>query len=167
MAELDWHYYNRWQSNDSFSACMYLVSACLGHWQLECVRFCVRAGGKVCELTLLLLVRTLWRYGDLFFFWGPPLVNDAVPATLNPLLENTLKTISCKLQEEWNWWFWPLDYFVISCLKAPFSWLEKLRNCMGWDVDCMADVLMGFHWWWWAQPFSHYPCVFGTVLKEE
>jgi hypothetical protein len=32
----------------------------------------------------------------------------------------------------------------ISC-PSPFSWLEKPRNHMGWDVDCMADVLMGFH----------------------
>jgi hypothetical protein len=37
------------------------------------------------------------------------------------------------------------DYFEISCLGAPFSWLEKPRNRMGRDLDCMADVLMGFH----------------------
>jgi hypothetical protein len=30
-------------------------------------------------------------------------------------------------------------------LGAPFSWLEKPRNRMGRDLDCMADVLMGFH----------------------
>jgi hypothetical protein len=30
-------------------------------------------------------------------------------------------------------------------LGAPFSWLEKPRNRMGPDLDCMADVLMGFH----------------------
>jgi hypothetical protein len=23
--------------------------------------------------------------------------------------------------------------------------LEKPRNCMAWDLDCMVDVLMGFH----------------------
>jgi hypothetical protein len=28
---------------------------------------------------------------------------------------------------------------------ASFSWLEKPRNRMGRDLDCMADVLMGFH----------------------
>jgi hypothetical protein len=32
-----------------------------------------------------------------------------------------------------------------SCLGAPFSWLKKSRNRMGRDLDCMADVLMGFH----------------------
>jgi hypothetical protein len=39
----------------------------------------------------------------------------------------------------------PWINFEISCLRAPFSWLEKLRNHMGRDLDCMADVLMGFH----------------------
>jgi hypothetical protein len=34
---------------------------------------------------------------------------------------------------------------AVSCLGAPFSWLEKPRNRMGRDLDCMADVLMGFH----------------------
>jgi hypothetical protein len=38
-----------------------------------------------------------------------------------------------------------LDHFEISCLGAPFSWLEKPRNRMGRDLDYMADVLMGFH----------------------
>jgi hypothetical protein len=33
----------------------------------------------------------------------------------------------------------------ISCLGAPFPWLEKPKNRMGRDTDCMADVLMGFH----------------------
>jgi hypothetical protein len=28
-------------------------------------------------------------------------------------------------------------------LGAPFSWLEKPRNHMGRDLDCMADFLMG------------------------
>jgi hypothetical protein len=32
-----------------------------------------------------------------------------------------------------------------SCLGAPFSWLEKPRNGMGRNLDCMADVLMGFY----------------------
>jgi len=38
-----------------------------------------------------------------------------------------------------------VDHFEISCLGAPFSWLEKPRNRMGRDLNCMADVLMGFH----------------------
>jgi hypothetical protein len=36
-------------------------------------------------------------------------------------------------------------HFEISCLRAPFSWLEKPRNRMERDLDCMADVLRGFH----------------------
>jgi hypothetical protein len=38
-----------------------------------------------------------------------------------------------------------VDQFEISYLGAPFSWLEKPRNRMGRDPDCMADVLMGLH----------------------
>jgi hypothetical protein len=36
--------------------------------------------------------------------------------TLHPLFENVLQTV---------------DHFEISCLGAPFSWLEKPRNLMG------------------------------------
>jgi hypothetical protein len=50
--------------------------------------------------------------------------------TLHPLLKNVLQTV---------------DHFEISCLGPPFSWLEKPRNHMGQDLDCIADVLMGFH----------------------
>jgi hypothetical protein len=35
--------------------------------------------------------------------------------------------------------------FQISCRGVPFLWLEKARNRMGRNLDCMADVLMGFH----------------------
>jgi hypothetical protein len=48
----------------------------------------------------------------------------------SPTLENVLQTI---------------DHFEISCLRAPFSWLGKPRNCMGRYLDCMADVLVRFH----------------------
>jgi hypothetical protein len=58
------------------------------------------------------------------------LANDALLTTLHPLLENVLQTV---------------DHFEISCLGAPFSWLEKPRNRMGRDLNCMTDVLMGFH----------------------
>jgi hypothetical protein len=58
------------------------------------------------------------------------LAKDALLTMLHPLLGNTLQTI---------------DHFEISYLGAPFSWLEKPRNCMGQDLDWMADVLMGFH----------------------
>jgi hypothetical protein len=72
----------------------------------------------------------LWRCGDGLFFEVPPFGSDAVLITLHPLLENVLQTV---------------DHFEISCLGAPFSWLEKSRNLMGQYLDCMADVLMEFH----------------------
>jgi hypothetical protein len=72
----------------------------------------------------------LWRWGDGLFFEVPPLASDALLTTLPPRLENVLQTV---------------DHFEISCLGAPFSWLEKPRNLMGRDLDCMEDVQMGFH----------------------
>jgi hypothetical protein len=63
-------------------------------------------------------------------FKVPPLAGDALLTMLHPLLKNMLQTI---------------DHFEISCLGGPFSWLEKPRNYMGRDLDCMADVLMRFH----------------------
>jgi hypothetical protein len=58
------------------------------------------------------------------------LASDALLTTLHPLLENVLQTV---------------DHFEISYLGTPFSRLEKPRNRMGRDLDCMADVLIGFH----------------------
>jgi hypothetical protein len=60
----------------------------------------------------------------------PPLASNALLTTLHPLLKNVLQTV---------------DHFEISFLRVPFSWLEKPRNHMGQDLDCMADVIMGFH----------------------
>jgi hypothetical protein len=71
----------------------------------------------------------LWRCSDGLFFEVPPFASDALLTTLHPLLENVLQTV---------------DYFKISCLGAPFSCLEKPRNRMGQDSDCMAEVLMEF-----------------------
>jgi hypothetical protein len=56
------------------------------------------------------------------------MASDALLITLRPLLENVLQAV---------------DHFEISCLGAPFSWLEKPTNHMERDLDCMADVLMG------------------------
>jgi hypothetical protein len=67
---------------------------------------------------------------DGLFFKVSPLASDALLTTLHPLLDNVLQTV---------------DHFEISCLGAHFSWLEKLRNRMRRDLDCMANVLMGFH----------------------
>jgi hypothetical protein len=71
-------------------------------------------------------VEVRWRS----LFKVPPLASDALLTTFHPLLENMLQTV---------------EQLEISSLGAPFSWLEKPRNRMGRDVDCMADVLMGFH----------------------
>jgi hypothetical protein len=72
-------------------------------------------------------------YGDAMtvsFFEVPPSASEALPTTLHLPVENVLQTV---------------DHFEISCLGASFSWLEKPRNRIGRDLDCMADVLMGFH----------------------
>jgi hypothetical protein len=57
------------------------------------------------------------------------LASDALLTTLHPLLENVLKII---------------DHFEIY-LGAPFLWLEKPRNPLRRDLECMVDALMGFH----------------------
>jgi hypothetical protein len=72
------------------------------------------------------VVEVRWRS----IFPSTSLASYAFLTTLHPLLENVLQTV---------------DNSEISCLGAPFSWLEKPRNRMGRDLDCMADVLMGFH----------------------
>jgi hypothetical protein len=82
------------------------------------------------------------------------LSSDALLTTLHPLLENVLQTV---------------DHFEISCLGAPFSWLEKLRNCMGRDLDCRVDVLMGFHRSTFSKPNTEFnsdlaPCDFWAFL---
>jgi hypothetical protein len=83
--------------------------------------------------------------GDGLFFQVPSLANDALLTTLHPLLENVPQTVG---------------HFKISCLEAPISWLEKFRNRMGRDLDCIADVLMGFH----RSTFSKPNTEFNSVL---
>jgi hypothetical protein len=85
---------------------------------------------KVLGLGLLLRDGTSWRCGDGLFFDVPPMASDALLTTLHPLLENVLQTA---------------EHFEISCLGAPFSWLEKPRNRMERDLGCMLNVLKGFH----------------------
>jgi len=92
---------------------------------------------KVHGLTLLLQVGTSWRCNDSLFFEVPPLASDALLTVLHPLLKNVLQTVCCKLQEDSRAGGFDLG--------APFLWLEKPRNCMEQDVNCMTDVLMGFH----------------------
>jgi hypothetical protein len=57
---------------------------------------------------------------DGLFFELPPLASDALLTTFRLLLENVLQTVDC---------------FEISCLGAPFSWLEKPRNHMGQGLN--------------------------------
>jgi hypothetical protein len=78
------------------------------------------------------------------------LASDALLSTLHPLLENVLQIV---------------DHLEISCLGAPFSWLEKPRNRTGRDMDCMEDVLMGFHRSTFSKPNTEFntdlaPCDF-------
>jgi hypothetical protein len=89
-------------------------------------------------------------------FEVPLLASDALLTTLHPLLENVLQTV---------------DHFEISCLGAPFSWLEKPRNRMGRDQDCMADVLMGFYRFTFSKPKTKLnsdlaPYDFPTMQRE-
>jgi hypothetical protein len=56
---------------------------------------------------------TLLRCSDGLFFEVPPFASDALLTILHPLLENVLQTI---------------NHFKISCLRGPFSQLEKPRN---------------------------------------
>jgi hypothetical protein len=81
----------------------------------------------VCEvqgLALLLRVETLWKCGDGLLFEVPPLASDALLTTFYPPLENVLKTVG---------------HFEISCLGAPFSWLEKPEIAWGeiWIESCV------------------------------
>jgi hypothetical protein len=99
------------------------------------------------------------RCGDGLFFEIPPLASDALLTTLHPLLGNVLQTV---------------DLFEISSLGASFTWLEKPRNCMGRYLDCMADVLMGFHRSTFTKPNTEFssdltPCdswAFPTMKRE-
>jgi hypothetical protein len=85
---------------------------------------------KISWIHLITSSRTLWRCGDGLFFEVPPLASNALLATLHPLLENALQTVY---------------HFEISCPRSSVFMVEKPRNRMEQDLDCMADVLMGFH----------------------
>jgi hypothetical protein len=76
----------------------------------------------------------LWRCGDgLFFRSTSPLASDALLTTLHPLLENVM---TCK----------PLitSKFLTSS-ELPFHGWKSPEITWGRDLDCMADVIMGFH----------------------
>jgi hypothetical protein len=115
----------------------------------HCLFLSTRTVCKFRGPALLLRVETLWRCGDGLFFEVPPLASDALLTTLHPLLE-------------------------ISCLGAPFSWLEKPRNRMGRDLNwilCLAGKK-----WIDGSPLKHppyspdlAPCDFWAfpVMKEQ
>jgi hypothetical protein len=84
-------------------------------------------------LTLLLCTGTLWRCSDGLFFEVPSLASDALLTMLHPLLKNVLQTI---------------DHFEISYLGAPFSWLEKPRNCMGARAELNSVFGLEKVSWW-------------------
>jgi hypothetical protein len=95
---------------------------------------------KVRGLALLLRVGTLWRCGDGLFFEVPPLASDSLLTTLHPLLENVLQTV---------------DHFEISCLGAPFSWLEKPRNRKERDLNWI--LCSAWKKWIGGTPLEHPP----------
>jgi hypothetical protein len=116
-----------------------------------------RAVRKVRGLTFSLRVGTLWRCGDGLFFEIPPSVSDALLTKLHPLLENVLQIVCHKLQEE-----------------PRSSLFMKTRNRMGRYVNCMADVLVGFHRSTFSKPKTEFnsdlaPCdfwAFPTMKRE-
>jgi hypothetical protein len=111
--------------------CQENITCAIAHRPDILLAHCIIYDGRLQRgLTLLFRVGTLWRCSDGLFFEVPPLASGILLTTLHPLLENVLQTV---------------DHFEISYLRAPFSWLEKSRNLMGRDLDCMAVVLMGFH----------------------
>jgi hypothetical protein len=114
-----------------------------------------RAVCKVRGLALLLRVGTWWRCGDGLFFELPPLASDTLLTTLHPPLENVLQTV---------------DHFEISCLGAPFSWLEKPRNRMGRDLNWILCSV--WKKWISGAPLEHpdlAPCDFSSfaTMKRE
>jgi hypothetical protein len=60
-----------------------------------------------------------------------------------------------------------VDHFNFSCLAALFSWLEKPRNRMRRDLDCMADVLMGFHRSTFSKPNTEFNAISGLLQPRK
>jgi hypothetical protein len=60
-----------------------------------------------------------------------------------------------------------VDHFEISCLGAPFSWLEKPRNRTGQGLDSMADALIGFHRSTFSKPDTEFNSHLASVYLEE
>jgi hypothetical protein len=88
----------------------------------------------------------LWRCGDGLFIEVPPLASDALLTTLHPLLENVLHAVWRKPQEDSG--TGGFDFLITSKFLASeldFHGWKGPEIAWGRDLDCMADVLMGFH----------------------
>jgi hypothetical protein len=101
-------------------------------------------------------VEVRWRS----FFRSTSLGKWWLLATLHPLLENVLQTD---------------DHFEISCLsELPFHGWKSPEIAWGRDLDCMADILMGFHRSTFSKPKTEFnshlaPCdcwTFPTMKME-
>jgi hypothetical protein len=102
----------------------------------------------------------LWRYGDGLFFEVPPLASDALLKTLHPLLENVLQTV---------------DHFEFLASELPFhGWKSPEIAWAGQDLNCTAEVVMGFHRSTFSKPNTEFnsalaPCDFWALptMKRE
>jgi len=104
------------------------------HWYFFNAKYTVIQGpfAKYVELTLLFQVGTSWWCNDSLFFEVSALASNAFLTMLHPLLENMLQTN---------------DHLEISCLGAPFSWLEKPRYCIQQDLNWIVFHLEKVDWW--------------------
>jgi hypothetical protein len=68
------------------------------------------------------------------------LASNALLTTFCPLLKNMLQTV---------------DHVKISCLGAPFLWLEKSRNYMAWDLNWI--LCLAWKKWIGGTPLEHLP----------
>jgi hypothetical protein len=118
-----------------------------------------RAVCKVRGLTFLLRAGTSWRCGDGPFFEVPPLAKRFTSYNAPP-------TFRKRAVDRWL-----LRNFLP---RSSFTWLEKPRNRMWRGLDCMADVLMGFHRSTFSKPKTEFnsdltPCdfwAFSTMKRE-
>jgi hypothetical protein len=118
----------------------------------------VRWPFEVRRLALLLRVGNLWRCGD-GLFRNTSLGKRCTSYNAPPTSRN-------RTADRWS-----LRNFLP---RSSLSWLEKPKNRMRRDLDCMADVLMGFHWSTFSKPNTEFdsdlvPCdfwAFPTMKRE-
>jgi hypothetical protein len=106
----------------------------------------------------ILRVGTFWRCGDGLVFQVPPLASGA--------RLTTLRTFRNRAADRWS-----LRNFLP---RSSLFMGGKARNRMRRDLDCMANVLMGFHWSTFSKPNPEFdldfaPCnfwAFSTMKRE-